>query len=103
MAAGPEAYFLLKCNLATSHAQMCISHYIVGIGDRHLSNHMIDKTNGKMVGIDFGHAFGSATQVSQGNFSLSTQEGITALLLVGLLAHILHCKHKVNIWCILLL
>jgi len=43
---------------------LCVSHYIAGIGDRHLSNFMIDLDTGNMVGIDFGHAFGSATQVS---------------------------------------
>ena len=63
LSASPEAYFTLRCNGALSHAQLCISHYIAGIGDRHLSNFMIDQDTGKMVGIDFGHAFGSATQV----------------------------------------
>ncbi|KAK2172232.1 hypothetical protein NP493_979g00000 [Ridgeia piscesae] len=62
LSAGPEAYFTLKCNGATSHALLCVSHYIAGIGDRHLSNFMIDLDTGNMVGIDFGHAFGSATQ-----------------------------------------
>ena len=46
-----------------SHAQLCVSHYVLGIGDRHLSNFMIDLQTGAVVGIDFGHAFGSATQV----------------------------------------
>ena len=43
---------------------MSTCQYILGIGDRHLSNSMIDLNTGQMVGIDFGHAFGSATQVS---------------------------------------
>jgi len=63
MAASPEAFFTLKTSFAVSHAQLCVCHYMLGIGDRHLSNFMIDLQNGKMVGIDFGHAFGSATQV----------------------------------------
>jgi DNA-dependent protein kinase catalytic subunit len=33
----------------------------MGIGDRHRSNTLIDVTTGEVVGIDFGHAFGSAT------------------------------------------
>lgn len=41
---------------------MC--QYILGIGDRHLSNFMIDLSTGGVVGIDFGHAFGTATQVA---------------------------------------
>ena len=63
MSASSEAFFQLKSNFATSHAQICISQWVLGIGDRHLSNFMIDRLSGKMVGIDFGHAFGSASQV----------------------------------------
>ena len=63
LAASPEAYFMLKSNFAVSHSLVCICQYIVGIGDRHLSNFMVDLDNGNIVGIDFGHAFGSATQV----------------------------------------
>ncbi len=58
-----EAYFTLKCNFGVSHALLSICQYILGIGDRHLSNFMIDLETGCSVGIDFGHAFGSATQV----------------------------------------
>ena len=65
MSASSEAYVTLKNNFATSHAVVSVSQYILGIGDRHLSNFMIDQENGRMVGIDFGHAFGSATQVSE--------------------------------------
>ena len=44
---------------------MCIAQYILGIGDRHLSNTLIDRKTGGVVGIDFGHAFGTATQVNR--------------------------------------
>ncbi|KNC81333.1 hypothetical protein SARC_06333 [Sphaeroforma arctica JP610] len=40
---------------------MSISHYVLGIGDRHLSNVMFDTSSGTIVGIDFGHSLGSAT------------------------------------------
>lgn len=63
LSASNEAYYRLRHEFAVSHAQLCISHYILGIGDRHLSNFMIDLHTGAVVGIDFGHAFGSATQV----------------------------------------
>jgi len=63
LSASSEAYYRLRREFAVSHAQLCISHYILGIGDRHLSNFMVDLQTGAMVGIDFGHAFGSATQV----------------------------------------
>ena len=63
MSNSSEAFFTLKNNFATSHAQVSICQYILGVGDRHLSNFMVDLETGKMVGIDFGHSFGSATQV----------------------------------------
>ncbi|NP_989989.4 DNA-dependent protein kinase catalytic subunit [Gallus gallus] len=62
MSTSPEAFLALRSHFVSSHALMCISHWILGIGDRHLSNFMINKETGGMVGIDFGHAFGSATQ-----------------------------------------
>ena len=63
LSASCEAYYRLRREFAVSHAQLCISHYILGIGDRHLSNFMIDMQTGAVVGIDFGCAFGAATQV----------------------------------------
>uniref|UniRef100_A0A674JBQ4 DNA-dependent protein kinase catalytic subunit n=1 Tax=Terrapene triunguis TaxID=2587831 RepID=A0A674JBQ4_9SAUR len=65
MSTAPEAFLSLRSHFASSHALMCISHWILGIGDRHLSNFMINMETGGMVGIDFGHAFGSATQFLQ--------------------------------------
>ncbi|KAH0617727.1 hypothetical protein JD844_016250 [Phrynosoma platyrhinos] len=62
MSTTPEALLSLRSHFASSHALMCVSHWILGIGDRHLSNFMINMETGGMVGIDFGHAFGSATQ-----------------------------------------
>lgn len=41
---------------------MCIAHWLLGIGDRHLENSLLSLKDGKIVGIDFGHAFGTATQ-----------------------------------------
>ncbi|XP_074056019.1 DNA-dependent protein kinase catalytic subunit isoform X1 [Macrotis lagotis] len=62
MSTTPEAFLALRSHFASSHALICISHWILGIGDRHLSNFMINMETGGMIGIDFGHAFGSATQ-----------------------------------------
>lgn len=42
---------------------MCVSHWLLGVGDRHLSNSLICLNTGKVLGIDFGHAFGTATQI----------------------------------------
>ncbi|XP_045311337.1 DNA-dependent protein kinase catalytic subunit isoform X1 [Leopardus geoffroyi] len=62
MSTGPEAFLALRSHFASSHALLCISHWILGIGDRHLNNFMVSMETGEMIGIDFGHAFGSATQ-----------------------------------------
>jgi DNA-dependent protein kinase catalytic subunit len=35
---------------------------LLGIGDRHLSNTLVSVKDGQCVGIDFGYAFGVATQ-----------------------------------------
>ncbi|KAM9332600.1 DNA-dependent protein kinase catalytic subunit [Pholidichthys leucotaenia] len=62
MCNSPEAFLSLRSHFVSSHALLCVSHWILGIGDRHLSNFMINMETGGMIGIDFGHAFGSATQ-----------------------------------------
>lgn len=62
MCNSPEAFLSLRSHFISSHALLCVSHWILGIGDRHLSNFMINMETGTMIGIDFGHAFGSATQ-----------------------------------------
>ncbi|KAM4704971.1 DNA-dependent protein kinase catalytic subunit [Rhinophrynus dorsalis] len=62
MSTSPEAFLALRSHFVRSHALLCISHWILGIGDRHLSNFMISMETGGMIGIDFGHAFGTATQ-----------------------------------------
>ncbi|KAK7881229.1 hypothetical protein WMY93_029638 [Mugilogobius chulae] len=62
MCNSPEAYLSLRSHFISSHALLCVSHWVLGIGDRHLSNFMINTETGGMIGIDFGHAFGSATQ-----------------------------------------
>ncbi|KAL9956083.1 hypothetical protein ACROYT_G037506 [Oculina patagonica] len=62
LSVSPEAFLTLRSHFASTHACLCICQYILGIGDRHLSNFMVDMETGGMIGIDFGHAFGSATQ-----------------------------------------
>lgn len=62
ISSSPESFFVLRNNFAASLATMCIANWILGIGDRHLNNLLINKKNGKMVGIDFGLAFGAATR-----------------------------------------
>lgn len=63
LTSSPEAFLMLRSHFARTYGCMSICHYVLGIGDRHLSNMMVDLEHGGVVGIDFGHAFGSATQV----------------------------------------
>ncbi|CAF1205061.1 unnamed protein product, partial [Didymodactylos carnosus] len=50
-----------KSQFIVSYAVLCTSQYILGIGDRHQSNFLIDTTSGQVIGIDFGSAFSAST------------------------------------------
>jgi len=56
-----ESYLAMRAAFCRSLAALTVSSYVVGIGDRHLDNFMLDEATGRVIGIDFGHAFGSAT------------------------------------------
>lgn len=58
----PESFFVLRSNFASSLAALSITNWILGIGDRHCSNLLLNTRNGKLVGIDFGFVFGAATR-----------------------------------------
>lgn len=45
-------------------ATFSIASYLIGVGDRHLENFLVDTTDGEVFGIDFGIAFGSGTQLA---------------------------------------
>ena len=59
-----ETYFILRKNFITSMVAMNIAHWLLGIGDRHLSNILIDTKTGRLIGIDFGVAFGAGANLS---------------------------------------
>ncbi|KAG2383045.1 hypothetical protein C9374_005012 [Naegleria lovaniensis] len=63
LAISNEAYFTIRNRFAKSLATFSICSYILGIGDRHLENFLVDYSSGSLIGIDFGHAFGSATEI----------------------------------------
>ncbi|KAF8935223.1 hypothetical protein BGZ52_000691 [Haplosporangium bisporale] len=63
LAASPEAFLMLRSEFAKSLAAINVCSYILGIGDRHLENFLLDMSTGCLIPIDFGHAFGSATEV----------------------------------------
>ncbi|XP_065336911.1 DNA-dependent protein kinase catalytic subunit-like [Cloeon dipterum] len=62
LSSSSEGFFWLRQNFTCSYAVMSICHWLLGIGDRHRSNTLICQKSGVPIGIDFGHAFGSATQ-----------------------------------------
>eukprot|EP01130_Rhizamoeba_saxonica_P012697 TRINITY_DN5387_c0_g1_i1.p1 TRINITY_DN5387_c0_g1~~TRINITY_DN5387_c0_g1_i1.p1 ORF type:complete len:406 (+),score=94.50 TRINITY_DN5387_c0_g1_i1:34-1218(+) len=63
LSASPESFFTLRMTFARSLAAFSMGSYVIGIGDRHLDNFLLDLSNGQVIGIDFGHAFGTATQI----------------------------------------
>ncbi|XP_052131205.1 DNA-dependent protein kinase catalytic subunit isoform X2 [Frankliniella occidentalis] len=56
-----EGFYWLRHSFITSYSTLCIAHWLLGVGDRHLQNCLVSQTNGQCIGIDFGHVFGSAT------------------------------------------
>ncbi|KAK8776726.1 hypothetical protein V5799_029934 [Amblyomma americanum] len=58
----PEAFFALRSRFVSSHATISIAQWVLGIGDRHLGNFLVGTKSGLEIGIDFGYAFGVATQ-----------------------------------------
>lgn len=60
----PELFLSCRSMFARSFASLTVCFYILGMGDRHLENFLVDTTNGELVGIDFGAAFGQGVQLS---------------------------------------
>ena len=53
----PQAWFEMRLNYSRSVAVSSIVGHILGLGDRHLSNILIDRVTGEVVHIDLGIAF----------------------------------------------
>jgi ataxia telangiectasia mutated family protein len=60
----PLSWFAMRLAYSRSLAVSNIVGHIVGIGDRHCSNILIDVSTGEMVHIDFGVAFGQVSNDS---------------------------------------
>lgn len=59
-----ESYYELRKNFVTSLATMSVAHWLLSIGDRHISNIMINLKKGNLIGIDFGLAFGAPAMLT---------------------------------------
>lgn len=58
-------WFELRLNYQRSLATMSIVGWMLGIGDRHTSNMLLDLKTGELVGIDFGVAFESVREARE--------------------------------------
>jgi len=58
-----SAFITIKNQFIKSMAVFSIASYLIGIGDRHLENFLVDTSDGEVFGIDFGIAFGSGVQL----------------------------------------
>ena len=54
----PEEILISRVNFMRNYSSLCIACYILGIGDRHLENFLINVNNSSILAIDFGVAFG---------------------------------------------
>jgi ataxia telangiectasia mutated family protein len=63
----PSRWFEMRLNYSRSVATSSIVGYVLGLGDRHVSNILLDKITGEVVPIDLGIAFDA---VSAGHFSM---------------------------------
>ncbi|KAL0234646.1 hypothetical protein PCE1_001682 [Barthelona sp. PCE] len=59
-----QAVYLMRNRFVVSAAQWSMVGYILGLGDRHLENVMMDYNTGAMVHIDFGFLFDSGYRLS---------------------------------------
>ena len=64
MCLSPEAFMAVRERFLKSYAAASVAGYILGIGDRHLENFLIDMKDGEVLAIDFGVAFGNGIQLT---------------------------------------
>ncbi|KAF1330129.1 DNA-dependent protein kinase catalytic subunit, partial [Globisporangium splendens] len=58
-----ESFLSVRDHFARSLAVFSACSYILGIGDRHLDNFLLDLRTGAVIGIDFGVSFGAGASV----------------------------------------
>ena len=63
MASSAEAFITVRKECARTLAASNLFGYILGLGDRHLDNLLINEKTGGIIQIDFGICFGMGTSV----------------------------------------
>lgn len=61
--ASPEAWWALTRRFSASTAVMTIIGFLIGLGDRHLDNLLLDLATGEIVHIDYNVCFEKGTQL----------------------------------------
>ncbi|WAR26259.1 MTOR-like protein [Mya arenaria] len=75
-----EVWFDRRTNYTRSLAVMSMVGYVLGLGDRHPSNLMLDRLNGKIIHIDFGDCFEVAMVTGiGGNYKMTCESVMTVL------------------------
>lgn len=63
ISASPECFFMLRNNFCRTMAAMNIAHWILGVGDRHLLNILMNVKTCNLIGIDFNVVFESGCRI----------------------------------------
>lgn len=73
----PERWFEMRLSYSRSVAVTSMIGHVLGLGDRHVSNIMIDTAKGELVPIDLGIAFEAVSVMSQSLYQslLSSRAG----------------------------
>ncbi|RLN50197.1 hypothetical protein BBJ29_000484 [Phytophthora kernoviae] len=58
-----DEFLSVRDHFLKSLAAFSACSYVLGIGDRHLDNFLLDLSNGRIIGIDFGVSFGAGASV----------------------------------------
>ena len=58
-----SAFITIKDRFVKSMAVLNIASYLLGIGDRHSENYLVNVGDGEVMGIDFGCAFGAGVNL----------------------------------------
>ena len=82
----PSLWFDMRLNYSRSVATTSIIGHVVGLGDRHVSNILMDEARGELVHIDLGIAFDQVRALSLSLFALVILVDLPALTLPSLLA-----------------